>query len=654
MRALGYTALVVGAVVIGSGAHGQAPRITERGDPSVRDDTIYRLAVDSAAYPEQATVLLLDDGVMRIEADGRGTRTWRQVTQVLRERAARVLRERSFTYNPDLEKLTINWIRVVRPDGTVISDKPAQMQETAVPASLVNPVYVNRKVIRASLSGVAPGTIVDMSWTVEQRTPFRPGDFYQGWRVTAGTTVRRSRFLVDVPEGLMLRIAEHNLNFARRESRADHRTVYAWATADVPWVKSEIYAPPADSNDLGMFVAVSTPGHWSDVGRWYAGLARDRLQATARLRDTVARVVAHAATHEDSIKAVHRWVAQDIRYVSVSLGLGGYQPRSPEVVLSSGFGDCKDKATLLVAALGVIGVEAYPVLINFGGRPDRDLPTIGAFNHEIAAIKQASGYELVDPTSELTPLGTLPFPDEGQFALVVHPDGQTEEITTPPDPADGNETSGHLAGVIDSSGTFSGRAEIRGRGIAAMALRTMTVQRMDSTQRAAFLRVVAAGAFPGATGDSLVTFDGKDLKAEPRVSYVIRNGQATQRSGTTDILIWHDASARWGRAADELEAHMPRRMPIDAARVIGPVTTVEDARITLPVGWRARLPAGVTATSAFGTYESTYRQEGRDLIITRRTSGARGIVSKDHIGELIAWFRAMAKDRVPFIVIDHS
>jgi hypothetical protein len=34
-------------------------------------------------------------------------------------------------------------------------------------------------------------------------------------------------------------------------------------------------------------------------------------------------------------------------------------------------------------------------------------------------------------------------------------------------------------------------------------------------------------------------------------------------------------------------------------------------------------------------------------------SGARGIVSKDHVGELIAWFRAMAKDRVPFIVIDH-
>jgi hypothetical protein len=268
MRPSAFLGLALGTALVASGALGQAPHITDRGDPSVRDDTIYRLAVDSAAYPEQATVLLLDDGVLRVDADGRGTRTWRQVIQVLRQRGVPAFQERRFTYNPDRQKLTINWIRVVAPDGRVISAKPAQIQESAVPASMVNPVYTNFKVIRASLSGVAVGTLVDMSWTVEQHTPYRPGDFFQSWRVTAGTTVRRSRFLVDVPDDLTLRIAEHNLNFARRESTGGHRKVYEWATADVPWVKPEAFAPPADSNDQGMSVAVSTPGSWSDVGRW--------------------------------------------------------------------------------------------------------------------------------------------------------------------------------------------------------------------------------------------------------------------------------------------------------------------------------------------------------------------------------------------------
>jgi hypothetical protein len=106
--------------------------------------------------------------------------------------------------------------------------------------------------------------------------------------------------------------------------------------------------------------------------------------------------------------------------------------------------------------------------------------------------------------------------------------------------------------------------------------------------------------------------------------------------------------------ADELEAHMPRHMPIDAARVIGPVSTVEESRITLPAGWHARLPDNVTATSAFGSYVVTYRQDGRDLLISSHVSGARGIEPKEHIGALIAWLRTMGKNRVPFIVIDHS
>ncbi|HEX5075602.1 MAG TPA: hypothetical protein VFW03_20490 [Gemmatimonadaceae bacterium] len=48
----------------------QAPRITPQGDPSVRADTIYKLAVNPADYPEENAAFLLDDGVVHLEADG--------------------------------------------------------------------------------------------------------------------------------------------------------------------------------------------------------------------------------------------------------------------------------------------------------------------------------------------------------------------------------------------------------------------------------------------------------------------------------------------------------------------------------------------------------------------------------------------------------
>ena len=132
-----FRRLLVGcSLCAGVRAMAQAPHITPAGDPSIASDSIYRLAVDSTAYPEQSTVLLLDDGVVRMDADGQGTRTYRQVVQVLRTRAVAGLQEREFSYDPDRQRLTVNWIRVLKLDGDVISAKPSQTQESDVPAAL--------------------------------------------------------------------------------------------------------------------------------------------------------------------------------------------------------------------------------------------------------------------------------------------------------------------------------------------------------------------------------------------------------------------------------------------------------------------------------------------------------------------------------------
>ena len=619
---------------------------------SVIRDSIYNMAVDSTQYPELGTALLLDDGVIKVESDGRHSATYRQVVQVLRERSVSTHEEQRFIYDPTHEKLTINWIRVVKPGGEVISDKAAQTQESDIPAEMSSPVYVNRKVLRLSLRGVAVGTLVDYSYTREELKPFRSGDFFTSWRVTAGTFVRRSRFEVDAPKDMNLRIEEENLPFARQETSANGRTHYLWATKDVPWVKGEMFA--ADSNDLDENIRIAAPGAWSDIGRWYAGLAKDRYAPTPALRDTVRALVAKAKTFEDSLRAIHRWVAQDIRYVSISLGIGGFQPRLPDSVIHTGFGDCKDKATLFVAALGVLGIEAYPVLLNAGGYVDRAMPTIGQFDHAIAAIKRHGTYEYTDLTSGVTPLGELPYSDESQFALVVHKDGKTEEVTLPSDSPNANRLETHLTGKLSTTGTFDGRLEERATGTTADGMRSMMPERFDSAQRANVMRAMAEHVYPGADGDSLVAFNGKDLEADPKVSVLIRHGQATQQSGSTDVLTVPFGGNTLSQTASQLEAAPKRRFPIDASKVLGHINMTYEARITLPDGWHARLPPSLSAVSPFGTYESSYTQTGNDLVLRRHIEGATGIFPPSRVGDLIAWLKRAGGDRVNVILLDHS
>ena len=99
-----------------------------------------------------------------------------------------------------------------------------------------------------------------------------------------------------------------------------------------------------------------------------AGLPRERLlvgTGCCALSDTV-RLTRHA----------------------LSLGIGGYQPRTPAQVMETQYGDCKDKATLFIALARRMGVNAYPVLLSSTGGVERGLPSISQFDHMIAAVEK--------------------------------------------------------------------------------------------------------------------------------------------------------------------------------------------------------------------------------------------------------------------------
>lgn len=630
----------------------QAPVITSAGDPSISADTIYRLAVKASDFPEETSRFLLDDGVVRLEKDGKGTKTYRQVVQVLRPEGVDDWHEMQFSYAPKHERFTLNWIRVVKLDGTVISDKPSHVQESDVPAQMGDPVYSDRKVIRASVTGVAEGTIVDFSYTTEELDPFLDGDSFMTWGVSTGLAVARSRYIVDVPADVNLRIKEQNLDFKRIEKVANGRRTFTWATKDLPKLKPEAFA--ADSNGVYMSVLVALPTTWAGIGKWYADNAKDRYRLTPDVEAKLSSLVASARTLDDSIRSVHQWVAQDVRYVSIALGLGGYQPRAPAEVLSSGFGDCKDKATIFVAMLNRMGVTAYPVILNSTGGVERDLPSISQFDHAIAAYRKrgSANYEFVDLTASLTPLGELPFGPQGEFGIVVHPDGKVEEVTFPLTRIPENRFATTVVGTLAEDGTFSGRYEELGTGHRQYSLRSTFENPMDSSVRAQIANKVASSLFTGAEGDSLVTFNGRDLGATPRITLRIRNGQAASIAGSNAILQNPlRAMGNFTAGAKELDAQPPRLFPIEPQAIFGYQETTIEFRITLPEGWTAQLPPNVEANGPFGSFKSSYAQVGRELILRRSVAGAKGVQPPDKRDALTAWMRDIGKDNAQVIVI---
>ena len=270
-----------------------------------------------------------------------------------------------------------------------------------------------------------------------------------------------------------------------------------------------------------------------------------------------------------------------------------------------------------------------------------------------AAVERPGGYLYVDLTADEIPVGQLPESEYGEFALVVHPDGRGEAVTLPLDSASANRTSDSLVGELMADGSFAGRLTTTLAGRMEEGLRRALSHGVNARQRDEFARDLANGTFEGAAGDSLQVFDGRDLGAAPRVSVAIRGARAASPAGSGSILRLPLRPLFSAELVSDVESHVPRRYPISVTAVIGPAVYAEDYRITLPPGWRAQLPAGVTATSVYGRYRSSYVQDGRTLTVQRLVEGARGVEPPDRVAQLIAFMRTIAQDDARLIVLEH-
>ncbi len=623
--------------------------VASRGRVPPAQDSIYSLAVKPSDFPNEASVLLLDEGLYRVEPDGRNSHNFRQVVQILRVDGASRYREQSWRYEPSHQTLKVNWMKVVRPNGEVVSAEPAQVQESDIPAAMQNPTYVASKVRRMSLSGLDTGTILDYSVTIEERKPFMEGDFLIGWRVTTGVPVMRSNLVVDVPAGYTPRIVERNLNFKRSERVAGGRKSYVWATSNVPKLRFERFVP--DSLSPVMTVTVSPPFDWQTIGKWYAPIAHDAYAITPVVEQKIAAAVAGARNREDSIRAIHRWVAQDIRYVAIELGRGGYVPRNAETVVQTGFGDCKDKAMLFLAALRKIGVNGYPVLLNAFGAARSSSPALGQLNHMIAAVRIGDAYKFTDLTAGTYPLGHLPSSEGGSIAILVK-ESDADEIRLPLERAPVGGTETVITGSLSDDGNFKGEVEQRFTGSMEAGVREVFDNPPDSVRRSFFARVMAQLLFDQAEGDSLEWFDGKDLAAPAKVRARVSATKVLSQAGGVQILTNPLKPLTFlARMGTELQKEPQRTSPVDLRQIAAPTRTHTEVRVRLPAGWRATLPKNESVSGPPGTYEMTYAQVGDELRISRTLTGTRDVALASQMPQVIEWLRAVGKDDSKLIVL---
>lgn len=353
--------------------------------------------------------------------------------------------------------------------------------------------------------------------------------------------------------------------------------------------------------EVARYVSVSTYDDVAGLGAWYEALVADQLRLDDTLRGIAAREKAAAVDQRDLVRRLYEHVVTETRYVGIELGIHGWKPYPVTEVYRRRFGDCKDKASLLVALLREAAVPAHLALVRTTqlGHAATTPPSMWTFNHAIAWVEPLDLF--LDGTAERSGLMELPTMDQGAAALIV--DGQRSRLVTiPVAPAETNDNTSSYVLHIQRDGALAVDGDERFRGSHAARER----QRFEDTahQRQTLERELAQG-IPGAQVTRIEVSDLALARAE--VGYRFR-GLLPQRADVDgDTLILpvslypHDLAGNYAEASArrfDLVVDHPWRTR-NVMRYVLPPGMVMDA---LPAGGEVDTPhlrfrQVVTATS---------------------------------------------------------
>ena len=363
---------------------------------------------------------LLRDTQIRV---GKTTETYeRRVWKVLNQPGVESLAKQEISWNATNVVLVLHgiwvWRNGQRRDAWQPEDARVLPRESDLAASL----YDGRQTLVLELRDVRPGDLVEYAYTLRGENPvFQNHVTFWAWQAEE-TPVSLSHYALTWLRDPKLNVFPRAGAKRPDEAPVPGGTVFSWSLRDVKAFAWESNAP----HDVEQVPSVvfTDWNDWAAVRAWAEPLFA--LPAVGADFDRIVKRLKALPEAQRAQEAVH--VVQDeIRYVGVELGKHSHQPHAPAWVLERGFGDCKDKALLLVSLLRAVGLEAWPALVDADASPgfERQPPSAFAFNHAIALVNLPSGPTFIDGTLTLNrgPLEQRE-PVPYRFALVVRP-GET-------------------------------------------------------------------------------------------------------------------------------------------------------------------------------------------------------------------------------------
>ncbi|HEX6636329.1 MAG TPA: DUF3857 domain-containing protein, partial [Steroidobacteraceae bacterium] len=612
-------------------------------------------------------VVLLDERIYSFDEQHRVTVTSRMIYRVDSPDGVENWAASSAAWQPWYQAAPVIRARVVTRDGRE-HELDQNLLRDAAARTGDNQVYDDTHVTQGPLPAIEVGAVIEEQITLRDEKPFfSAGTAYREY-VGRPVPVMHTRIIIDAPESLPVKREVKLLpNAQTRETRAKGRVTWIMDHGAIDAQEAMDANLPPDKPSWAS-VEFSTGASWEAVAATYRELTESRIRkddarpllAGLKAPKDAAVGFQKSASREYIGRLVER-LHREVRYTGVEFGEARLVPEFPAETLRRKFGDCKDKSTLLVAALRASGIEAYLALLSAGSGQDvhPDLPGLGMFDHAIVYVPATSPGDRdiwIDATTEYARVGTLPGADTNRLALVIRP-GEKALTRTPglesADNAQIETREFHLseygpARVVETTET-RGTIELEYRGWYAGA---DTKERLDSLQEYArtTYRAKEMTRYTHTSSNDFSKFYSMtlDIKDAPVGSTDLNSAAVGVNVGN---IVARLPSYFSSRLEDADDAPGARREDV----VFEPYVMEWFYRVHAPDGFRARdLPENGTLTLGPARLTSDFTQADGVVQAHWRFDTVKGRYTPAEADAFVAAVRDLKRRDIQIIAFDHA
>ncbi len=254
-------------------------------------------------------------------------------------------------------------------------------------------------------------------------------------------SVMNNEFIVIDNAGLNLRHLEKNLDFHDDIKVTKEPNKIVCEAKNIKALEHESYSPGLNTFSPIVHIALSQfnlegvkgqAENWKQFGLWqYEELIKDRDIVTERTKYDILQLTYGIKDPIEKIKLIYDYVQSKTRYISVQVGIGGWQPIDAETVDEVKYGDCKGLTNYTKALLKIAGINAKYSVVYAGNEKidiEKDFASMQG-NHVILNIPLEDRDIWLECTNQDIPFGFLGTFTDDRDVLVIDETGGTIKHT---------------------------------------------------------------------------------------------------------------------------------------------------------------------------------------------------------------------------------